>query len=102
MTQGTNQSSARRALRVLKALRGATFAGVSNAELAKTLGESAPNVSRALDVLVDEGFVVRLDNGRYAHSIALLQIAQAHADHAARLQQRMSETAQRIAAGALS
>lgn len=98
MTQGAQNT--RRALRILKAMRGATFTGVSNAELAKALGETAPNVSRALDVLVDEGFAVRLDNGRYAHSIALLQIAQAHADHAARLQQRMTETAQRITAGA--
>jgi DNA-binding IclR family transcriptional regulator len=98
MSQGAQNT--RRALRILKAMRGATFTGVSNAELAKALGETAPNVSRALDVLVDEGFAVRLDNGRYAHSIALLQIAQAHADHAARLQQRLTETAQRIAAGA--
>jgi DNA-binding IclR family transcriptional regulator len=101
MTQASQQST-RRALRVLKALRGATFTGVSNVELAKALGETPPNISRSLDVLVDEGFVVRLDNGRYAHSIALLQIAQAHADHAARLQQRLTETAQRIAAGALT
>lgn len=97
-----SQQSAQRALRVLKALKGATFTGVSNVELAKTLGETPPNISRSLDVLIQEGFAVRLDNGRYAHSIALLQIAQAHADHAARLQQRMSETAQRIAAGAYS
>lgn len=99
MSQAAQQST-RRALRILKALRGATFTGISNAELAKAVCETAPNVSRSLDVLVEEGFAVRLDNGRYAHSIALLQIAQAHADHASRLQQRMNETAQRIAAGA--
>ena len=94
------QPSTRRALHILTALRGATFTGVSNAELAKALGDTPPNISRSLDVLIDEGFVVRLDNGRYAHSIKLLQLAQAHADHAARLQQRITETAQRIAAGA--
>lgn len=98
----TNQQSAQRALRVLKALKGATFTGLSNTDLAKATGETPSNVSRSLGVLVEEGFAVRLDNGRYAHSIALLQIAQAHADHAARLQQRMAETAQRIAAGAYS
>jgi DNA-binding IclR family transcriptional regulator len=95
-----SQQTAQRALRVLKALKGATFTGVSNGELAKALNESPSNITRSLEVLIQEGFVVRLDNGRFAHSIALLQIAQAHADHTARLQQRMSETAQRIAAGA--
>jgi DNA-binding IclR family transcriptional regulator len=97
-----SQLSAQRALRVLKALRGATFTGLSNTDVAKALGETPSNVSRSLAVLVEEGFVLRLDNGRYAHSVALLQIAQAHADHTARLQARMSETTQRIAAGSLS
>lgn len=95
-----SQQSAQRALRILKALRGATFTGVSNSEIAKSLSLSPSNVSRSLDVLIEEGFVIRLDSGRYAHSVALLQIAQAHADHTLRLQARMSETAQRIAAGA--
>lgn len=94
-----NFGSARRVLRVLMAMRGATFTGVSNSDLAATLQESASNISRALQVLVEEGFVTKLDNGRYAHSIALLQIAQGHADHTARLTARMAETAQRIAAG---
>ncbi|WP_449425242.1 hypothetical protein [Rhodanobacter lindaniclasticus] len=42
------------------------------------------------------------ENGRFAHGVALLQIAQAHADHTARLQARMTETTQRIAAVSLS
>lgn len=91
--------SARRVLRVVRAMRGATHTGVSNTDLATTLNESPSNVTRALQVLVDEGFATKLDNGRYAHSIALLQIAQAHVDHTARLTARMTETAQRIAAG---
>ena len=97
-----SQQSAQRALRILKALRGATFTGISNSEIAKSLGLSPSNVSRSLEVLIEEGFVIRLDNGRYAHSVSLLQIAQAHADHTLRLQARMSETAQRIAAGAFT
>ena len=95
----TDNAGARRVLRILMAMRGTTLTGVSNSELAKAIGEAAPNVTRALQVLVDEGFVIRLENGRYAHSTALLQIAQSHADHMARLQQRLTETAQRIAAG---
>jgi len=97
-----SQLSAQRALRVLKALKGATFTGISNSEIAKAINESPSNVTRSLDVLIAEGFVLRLDNGRFAHSVALLQIAQAHADHTARLQARMTETTQRIAAGSLS
>jgi len=90
---------ARRALRMLMAMRGTTLTGVSNGELAQALGESAPNVSRMLQVLVDEGFATQLENGRYAPSIALLQIAQAHAEHIARAQARITEVQQRIAAG---
>lgn len=98
--QKSDNAGARRVLHILRAMRGTTFTGVSNVELCKATGESASNITRALQVLVDEGFVTRLDNGRYAHSIALLQIAQAHADHTLRLHARMTETSQRIGAGA--
>ena len=90
---------ARRALRAVMAMRGTTLTGISNNELAQAMGDSAPNVSRTLQVLVDEGFATKLDNGRYAPSIALLQIAQAHAEHMARMQARLTEVQQRIAAG---
>jgi len=47
-----------------------------------------------------DGFVESgLDNGRYAHGIATLQMAQAHAEHCERVATRMSEINQRIAAG---
>ena len=45
--------------------------------------------------------VVKLDNGHFAHSIQTLQIAQAHAEHCALMQQRMAEINQRIAAGSI-
>jgi DNA-binding IclR family transcriptional regulator len=93
-----DNAGARRVLQILMAMRGTTFTGVSNIELSKATGEAPPNITRALQVLVDEGFVTRLDNGRYAHSISLLQIAQAHASHTLRLQERMTETSQRIGA----
>jgi len=47
-----------------------------------------------------EGLVIKYDNGRYAHGIATLQIAQAHANHCDQLTTRMAEVNQRIAAGA--
>lgn len=92
-------ASARRALRMLKALGGAAFTGVSNSDLATALGDTRSNVSRMLAVLVDEGFATRLDSGRYAPSVALLQLAHRHAEHTAALQARINEVTQRIVAG---
>lgn len=93
-------TSSTRVLRVLKALRGHTVAGVSNKELAETLHESPANIHRALAALIDEGLVTKLETGRFAHSIQLLQIAQAHAECVANAQARLNELNQRIVAGA--
>lgn len=93
-------SSALRALAVLKALKGHSLDGLSNKELAQGLGETPVNITRALAVLKEAGFVDQLSNGRWTHSIALLQIAQAHAQHMADAQARILEINGRIAAGA--
>ncbi|WP_338807121.1 helix-turn-helix domain-containing protein [Pseudomonas chlororaphis] len=95
-------SAAARALRVLKALKGHTVTGLSNTELAQLTKDSPSNISRAMQTLIEEGLAVKLDNGRFAHSIGMLQIAQAHAEHMARLTQRMQEINQRIAAGSMN
>ncbi|EUB82808.1 helix-turn-helix domain-containing protein [Pseudomonas sp. GM30] len=92
-------SSAGRVLRVLKALKGHTVTGLSNAELAQIAGDSPSNVTRAMQVLIEEGLAVKLDNGRFAHSIVMLQIAQAHVEHMAGVNRRMNEITQRVAAG---
>jgi len=92
-------NSAQRVLRVWKALRGHTLTGLSNQELAELTGDSPANVSRALATLMAESLVTKFENGRYAHGIATLQIAQAHANHCERLSARIAETNQRIAAG---
>ncbi|MFJ7792938.1 helix-turn-helix domain-containing protein [Pseudomonas sp. NPDC096950] len=92
-------SAAARVLRALKALKGHTVTGLSNTELAHLTQDSPSNISRAMQTLVEEGLVVKLDNGRFAHSVGMLQIAQAHAEHMARLSNRMQEINQRIAAG---
>ncbi len=94
-------SSARRALRVLKILKGHTLTGLANKEIADALNDSAVNVSRAIEVLMDEGLVAKLDNGRFAHSVAMLQIAQAHVRHSDAIQNRLTEINCRIAAGAM-
>lgn len=93
-------NSAQRVLRIWKALRGHTLTGLSNQEIMALTDESATNVSRALATLMEEDLVIRYDNGRYAHGMATLQIAQAHANHCERTLARMTEMNQRIAAGA--
>jgi DNA-binding IclR family transcriptional regulator len=92
-------SAAARVLRVLKALKGHTVTGLSNTELAQLAHDSPSNITRAMQTLIEEGLAVKLDNGRFAHSVGMLQIAQAHAEHMARLTDRMQEINQRIAAG---
>jgi len=92
----TPSTSALRALRVLKALKGHSLTGLSNGEIAAATGESAPNVTRALAALIAEGLATRLDNGRYAHDMALLQIAQAHYHHIDTITRRAAEMNQRM------
>ena len=90
-----------RVLKVLKALKGHSFTGISNKELAEQLGVSSAHISRDLDDLIEEGMAIKLDNGRFAHSVQMLQIAQAYSNQVARLQAQINETNQRIAAGAM-
>ncbi|SFQ52439.1 helix-turn-helix domain-containing protein, partial [Ectopseudomonas toyotomiensis] len=73
MTTPRTSDSGARILRVLKALKGYSLTGISNGELAKGLGESPANINRAINTLIAEGLAVKLDNGRFAPSIALLQ-----------------------------
>ena len=95
------QSSLRRAIRIIKALKGATITGRSNSELANELEDSPANISRCLAVMCDEGFVIKLDNGRYALGMQILQIARSHLNELDREQGRLAEINQRISAGAM-
>ena len=87
-------------LRVLKALRGHSLTGLSNGDLAKALGESPATINRCLNTLIVEGMATKLDTGRFALSVAVLQIAQAHANEMANAQSRINEINQRVLAGA--
>lgn len=92
-------SSAARVLRVLKALRGHTLRGLSNTELAQALGESPANITRYMDLLIEEGWATRYDDtGRFAPSIAFLQYAMATADELDRGAARIQELRARIGA----
>lgn len=92
-------NSAKRVLRVWKALKGHSATGLSNSEISRMLGESAPNVTRALTTLIEEGLVTRLDNGRFAHGVATLQIATAHQNHVQRMRQRIDQLEIAVKAG---
>ncbi|EAP7475921.1 IclR family transcriptional regulator [Salmonella enterica] len=92
-------SRLRRGLRILKALKGKSLYGLSNRELAKALGESEVNVTRAMDDLIAEGMVQRLETGRYAPGMQLLFIAQAFSNEMAVGQARIAELNQRVIAG---
>lgn len=100
MSKPRTNDTALRVLRVLKALKGHSLMGLSNGELAKALDESPANITRYLSTLVDSGLATKLDTGRYAPGIALLQIAQAHANEMANAQNRINEINQRVLAGA--
>lgn len=99
-TEARVNDTALRVLRVLKALKGHSLDGLSNGELAKALEESPANITRYLTTLVEAGLATRLDTGRYAPGMALLQIAQAHANEMANAQNRINEINQRVLAGA--
>ena len=91
-----------RLLKVLKALKGQAVTGISNKDIADVLGLSPVDVSRDLEDLIEEGLAIKLDNGRFAHSVQMIQIAQAYATQIARIQGQITEMNQRIAAGSIN
>lgn len=100
MTDQTRISaSALKALTVMKALRGHSLNGRSNVELCAATGETPSTVNRCLNTLIEAGLAIKLDNGCYALSVAMLQIAQAHATEISRATNRINELTQRVAAG---
>lgn len=102
MTDQTRISgSGLKVLKVLKALSGHSLTGLSNNELATGMKESPATINRCLNTLIEAGLAIKLDNGRYAHGIAMLQLAQGHATEMSRAVNRINEIQQRVAAGSL-
>ncbi|ERL56166.1 IclR family transcriptional regulator [Psychrobacter aquaticus] len=89
-------NATKRALKVIKAMRSATFSGISVTELAKTIDTSAANICRDLDDLVSEGMAEKRDDGRYQLSVAMLQIATAYQTDYNRMSSRLAEINNRI------
>lgn len=92
-------NSAIRALRVLKALTGC-FNGISNTELSQRLNETPTNITRALQDLISEGLVIKLENGCFSQSVKMAQMAVAHLEAMNRAEARFQELKQRTFAGA--
>jgi DNA-binding IclR family transcriptional regulator len=97
--KGRTTESGAKVLKVLIALKGHTLTGLSNGELAKALKESPSTINRCLNTLIEAGLATQLDTGRFAHSVMLLQIAQAYAADISRTQGRIAELQQRVNAG---
>ncbi len=91
-----------RTIRVLDALKGHTLHGMSNVDLAKTLDESPSNINRCLNTLIEAGYAMQLENGRFSQGMKMLQNAQAFANEIANSQSRIDELTQRVHAGAHS
>ena len=85
-----------RILRVLKALDAHPIIGVSNKEIADGLGISPVHVTRDLNDLIAEGLVTKLDNGNFAYSIKMLQIAERFRQQHERITERLRELENRI------
>lgn len=104
MTASTNATrisrSGAKCLKVLFALSGHSLTGLSNTELSKALGESPATINRCLNTLVAEGAAIKLETGRYAQSIRVLQVAVRYQQEVGKAQQRMDEISQRVMAGA--
>lgn len=93
-------TSAIRTLKILKSLKGHTLNGLSNTEISHAINDTPSNTCRALDVLIKEGMVSKLETGRYALSVQALQIAVSHAEEMNKATSRISQLNQRIIAGA--
>ncbi len=94
-------TSARRVLAVAEMLKGHSLHGLSNGEIAKALGESPVNVTRALAALMERGWVQKLDSGQYALGITVAQIGVAHLNELEMAERRIQEIRQRTMAGAM-
>lgn len=94
----TNLTS--RTLHLINALKGHSLSGKSLRELAAATKIPEPTAVRILETMIEEGFVMKLDTGRYSLSVRVLQIAQAHANEMSRATDRINELQQRVHAGA--
>lgn len=96
--EGTNLAV--RVLHILNALKGHSLDGKSLREVAQQTKIPEPTVTRILATMIAENYALQLDNGRYALSVRMLGIAQAHFDELNRGEAKLSELRHRVAASA--
>ena len=89
-------SKGTRILKVFKALDAHPIIGISNKEISDGLGISPSYVSRDVEDLIEEGLVVKLDNGNFSYSIKTLQIAEGFRRQTEYLRGKLEETDQRV------
>lgn len=90
----------RRGLKIVSCLVGRVFDGLSLGELAKTIDENEVYTYRALQVLQEEGWVKKLDNGCWSLTLRPLQLLQAYHNHSDATQHRLNEMNHNIINGA--
>ncbi|QLB15866.1 IclR family transcriptional regulator [Mannheimia granulomatis] len=100
--KGIDNKATRRALNIINVLKGHSINGLSNGEIAERLNDSPVNITRALAILVDEGFAQKLPTGRFTLSVRVLQVAEAYRQEWEKMQLRMTEIDQRVRAGTLA
>lgn len=93
-------ASALRCLEILKLLKGRSLTGLTTSDIARALAISLSTASRDLATLVASGLVAQLDGDKYALSVAMLGIAEAHRLEMARARSRVDELDQRVSAAA--
>ncbi|PWD89576.1 IclR family transcriptional regulator [Ignatzschineria cameli] len=87
----TISKSQLRPLLIIEALKGRSFTGMSNSEIASVIGEDRSQVARSLHVLIHAGFVEQLPNELYALSTKILNIATSHAREVQAINQKLAE-----------
>ena len=99
MSASQVNAGALKVLDVMKELKGHTLSGLSNTDLSQRLKMSAPTVTRCLNTLVKAGMATQLETGRYALSIQMLRIAQAHATEMTAATDRINKLNQDVLMG---
>lgn len=93
-------ASIARVASLLKLLKGHTLIGLTLTDLAKAIKSPPSTTLRTLQNMAASDLVTQLDSGRWALSIAMLQIAESHHREMSRASERMNNLIHRVEAGA--
>ena len=91
MSQDTRNLTLR-TLDVLEALCGYAATGATNGELAKAANTSAPNITRAMALLIAKGWARKSENGRFYPTPAFTQLSFRVLADFDRLETRVADT----------